>query len=664
MKRTLVYLGLIFFPPQVLLAESAMDAMEEEQFLALLDEQTAIATRTRINADFVPGMVSVLHGENLEARGARTVWEALALVPGMELAIEMTGRRKVLVRGLGNTWASGNLKILLNDVAMNSAELGLADPVFNIPIEQVERIEVIRGPGSAIHGEYAYMGVVNVITRAEENRVFAFGGSFDTRGLGAVLRLTEIGNPIQASLNLAGWSGSGADVKTGPDLLHGFPALGPSYAPGEANEDIEAGTAVFKLGYEHFALSAQWSEAGLGDHFGTNHMLPPDSDRIVERSRHRAVDVRQELPVSTALTAGIHLGWKDVERRRDDLFVMPSNAGPDLYLDTQYLETTTSAGIHLLYRGWDKHSVLLAGSLSTVRVDRSRYAFTQPAQMINIPEGSTRSINAVTLQDEYRHSDLFTLTVGLRYDEYSDVGGSYSPRLAGVWRLNPRHVLKAQYAEAFRPPTLFENETVRFHHLEPIDPATIQTTELGYIYKGGHVETRLTGFYSRLSDLVTFAQANIPAFGNQGATIWGVELEQSWHPGRRWLLDGNVSYVETHDDASDECFPGAAQWLANAGITYKKGKFLAALQAHYVSSYKRQPEDPRDTLDGYTTLDFTGSLLPTRGLQLRVGVKNLLDEDVRFPSPVIGDNTRTDVTYPEDFPRARRTWWAQASYRY
>ncbi|MGE0082521.1 MAG: TonB-dependent receptor plug domain-containing protein, partial [Thiohalomonadaceae bacterium] len=541
-----------------------------------------------------------------------------------------------------------------------------ADPDFNIPIEQVERIEVIRGPGSAIYGEYAYMGVVNVITRAEENRVFAFGGSFDTRGLGAVLRLTDVGNPIQASLNLAGWSSSGADVKTGPDLLHSFPALGPSYAPGEANEDIEAGTAVFKLGYERFALTAQWSEAGLGDHFGTNHVLPPDPNRIVERSRHRTVDVRQELPLTAALTAGIQLGWKDVQRRRDDLFVVSSHTDPDLYLDGEYLETSNSLGVDFLYRGWNKHSVLLAGSMSTVRVDRSRYAFTRPNQMFNIPEGTTRSINAITLQDEYRHSDLFTLTVGLRYDEYSDVGSRYSPRLAGVWRLNPRHVLKAQYAEAFRPPTLFENEAVRFFDLEPIDPATIQTTELGYIYKGGHVETRFTGFYSRLSDLVTFAKANIPVFGNQGATAWGIELEQSWRAGRRWLLDGNVSYVETRDDESGERFPGAAQWLANAGVSYEKGDVVAALQAHYVSGYQRQPEDPRDTLDGYTTLDFTASFsnLLLRRLQFRAGVKNLLDEDVRFPAPVIGDSTRTDVTYPEDFPRAGRTWWAQLSYRY
>lgn len=241
---------------------------EKEQLLALLDEQTAIATRTRINADFVPGMVSVLHGDSLEARGVRTVWEALALVPGMELAIEKTGRRKILVRGLGNTWASGNLKILLNDVAMNSAELGLAEPVLHIPIEQVERIEVIRGPGAAIYGEYAYMGVINVITRAEENRLFALGGSFATQGLGTILRLTDTDNPIQASLNLAGWSSSGADVKTGPDLLQNFPQLAPSYAPGHANEDLEAGTGVFKLGYEHFTFTAQWTESGLGDHFG------------------------------------------------------------------------------------------------------------------------------------------------------------------------------------------------------------------------------------------------------------------------------------------------------------------------------------------------------------------------------------------------------------
>jgi iron complex outermembrane receptor protein len=645
---------------------------DKDQLLALLDEQTAIATRTRMNADYVPGMVTVLHGDDLEARGARTVWEALALVPGMETAIEMTGRRKVLVRGLGNTFASGNVKILLNDVSMNSAELGLADPVFNIPVEQVDRIEVIRGPGSAIYGEFAYMGVINVVTRAETNRLFAFGGSFNTVGAGATLWLTSPDSPVNASLNLAGWRSSGADARTGPDTLYSYGLGSFSNAPGPNNGDVDAGTAVFKLGYEHFSLTAQWSQDGLGDHFGINYSLPPDPDHIVERSRHRTLDMRQELPLTPKLTVGVQLGWKDVQRQRDDLFVLPglTPSDPDQYLDSRYLETSTSLGTDLAYRGWEKHAILVAASTSSLRVDESQIALDPPSGTpITIQEGTTRSITAITFQDEYRHSDLFTLTTGVRYDEYSDVGIRYSPRIAGVWRVNDSHIAKAQYAEAFRPPTVYEVATADYSDT-PIQPATIRTSELGYIFKGEVGETRITAFYSELDDLVLFFGANKKAgvtFGNEGATARGFELEQRWRVSSQWSFDGNVSYVNTLDNQNGDPIPGAAPWLANAGLTYNQNDFVGVLSAHHVSGYAREAADPRDDLTGYTTVDLTGSLahfLAPR-LQWRLGIKNLFDTEVRYPAPIITNaDGSISFSYPDDYPQAGRSWWTQLSYTY
>ena len=94
------------------------EQVELQQLLALLEEQTTIATKTRLNSDYVPGMVTVLHGDKLEGTGAHTVWEALARVPGIELSIEETGRKQIVVRGIGRTYASGNIKIMLNGVAM------------------------------------------------------------------------------------------------------------------------------------------------------------------------------------------------------------------------------------------------------------------------------------------------------------------------------------------------------------------------------------------------------------------------------------------------------------------------------------------------------------------------------------------------------------------
>ena len=102
--------------------------------LSLLEQETELATRSGMNADFVPGMATILSGTDMLARGARTVWEALSLVPGISQGLEMTGERQVLSRGVGFGYASGNIKFLLDGVSMNSTLFATANPVLNIPI--------------------------------------------------------------------------------------------------------------------------------------------------------------------------------------------------------------------------------------------------------------------------------------------------------------------------------------------------------------------------------------------------------------------------------------------------------------------------------------------------------------------------------------------------
>ena len=184
----------LFSMPSYTLAENSSDD-DEMALLALLDEQTDIATKTKINADFVPGMVTILSGDDLERKGIHTVWQALGTIPGMEISIDQIGNRSVIVRAMGGEFGSGNLKIMLNQVAMNSALTAQAQSVMSMPIEQVERIEVIRGPGSAIHGEFAYAGVVNVISKKTTNNIFAGAGGNKDRLVGGTMSV-----PIEISI--------------------------------------------------------------------------------------------------------------------------------------------------------------------------------------------------------------------------------------------------------------------------------------------------------------------------------------------------------------------------------------------------------------------------------------------------------------------------------
>ena len=105
-------------------------------------------------------MVSVLHGEHLEAMGVKTVAEAMSLIPGIQVSLNRAGQPVLNVRGTHYPFNSGNVKVLLNAIALSRESSGINSSVLFIPIEQVDRIGVIRGPGSNIHGDFAMGGLV------------------------------------------------------------------------------------------------------------------------------------------------------------------------------------------------------------------------------------------------------------------------------------------------------------------------------------------------------------------------------------------------------------------------------------------------------------------------------------------------------------------------
>lgn len=642
------------------LAQEQEEALSEESaelfnLLEILNEQTEIATKTKLNADHVPGMVTVLHGSDLEARGLRTVWEALRLVPGMDPTIDNTGIKQINTRGTGQVYSSGNVKILLNDISINPGKNGLADSVLNLPVEQIERIEVVRGPGSAIYGEFAYAGVINIITRDDVNRAFAAYGSFDTTTVGLLHNWSKPENDFKFTINLSGMQSDGADVKVTEDTITnlGFPAF--SHAPGSANEEAEARSAIVTLQKGELSLTAQWLENGIGDHFGINYFLPPDPDKIVNEETHRSLEARYEKQISPDLQAVIKLGYQRYLQVKDDQFLWL--APPDEFIDVFYEEDKTYASASLAWSGLAGQQLFLSAEhsstdvLNTSMVDSNGFTFPHP-----VAPDTDRSISSLTLQDEVKLADNFNLTAGLRYDDYDDIGSRTTPRLAGVWHLTDRHIFKAQYARAFRPPTFYELSTTS-------TSSTVETSELGYIYNGINAKARATLFHSDLEDTINFD--NVAGYSNTDVNVQGLELELEQRLGSRLKWAANLAYVDTEEISSQAQVPFSSNLLVNIGlIAQVNNKMDMALQYRGVKGYNRESGDPRPDMDDQHVFDLTANMVSAgkNKLSYRLGVKNMFDEDVRLPAPVILPGPL--YTYKDDLPRAGRTWWAQISYAY
>jgi iron complex outermembrane receptor protein len=685
-KMSVLAMALLFYVSPVC-AQDDLNAKLDEEFKWLQAESvvfTEIATKTKMDADLVPGIVTVLQGKDLKRRGFRTVLEALALVPGLDFSLSFTDPI-IIVRGAGGVLGSGKLKLMLNNVPMNNTLYGKANPLYNILIEQISRIEVIRGPGSALYGKWAYAGVINVITHNETNKIFSGYGRFDTWAAGGAASYIDKKQDLKISLNAAYRNQGRTDVKAGPDSFYGSPL---SNTPGPVNDSRESLSAVMNLAYKDISLTAQYADTAAGNYFGIVNVLPPPDDEQPNTHKTYAAEAGWKPKISESFSMDIRLGWREYVFQLDRIFQYPPGLPADdgagnilfvfedgLFAGPYYKERSFYGGADFHWNGWKSHNLLLGGEYEHTEIREVWHeANYHPIQYDPLPsfqrfhgdenwlkEDEDRKIFSLYIQDQFEAADRLTLTAGLRYDNYDDTDNRITPRIAGCFRLSGHHIFKAQYSEAFRPPSFFEmysmNNTTIIGNPD-INPETVRTYEAGYIYKSPRLTGRLTLFYSELKDLIVTDDVDYFYKNSGDAETKGAEAEFRWKILPSLTADANVSYADTEDDAGNE-IEGSAKWLGNIGLIAEPAKdiFLSA-QYHYVGKRARSQNDDREKLDGYNMVSAAATVehFMMKGLTLSGGGRNLFDSDVRYPSPT--------YSYIEDYPQPGREWWVQLSYEF
>ncbi len=693
--------GMIFAGEQeepVIMAalDEESDMGEMAELLAILEEETEVATKTKMNADYVPGIVTVLHGEDLEAMGARTVWEAIGFVPGVETRIDNHGRPMVVIRGISGKKFTGHLNLMVNSVSIVSSFRGTNDPIMMVPIEQVERIEVIRGTGSALYGEFAYSGVVNIITRKEGKRLYGSAAKYGTYGAGGLYSHSNEEKELKVSINAAGWKTDGADVNSGIDGVEArLGQTGISFSPGPTNEDEKLRSLALNLDYKKTGLSFYRVERKYGHYFGMD-TLNPDSDGTPNDDEYWHINARQQLEITPTFNGSLNVNLSENEATGEGLLLPPGAAPPppppppgppppgpaplppsfpDGHAKITYVkERRIEGGLDLNWTGWEKHTWLLRLSAAKVKIrdawEASNFnsiTLTNYATIQRLPHdedmwidaGKERKIMSAVLQDQFEVSEDFTLTIAVRYDDFDDVGNEVTGRAAGVWKIGEPHLIKFQYAEAYRPPNLAQlylPPTGPGAHGNPdLKPESSKYYEAGYIYRRPGIVGRATLFYTRMEDMIT----EIPGPGHQPENsdeikLKGAEVEIEKKLGERFKTTANLSYLDAEDKTNDQDVANSTDLIGNLTLEARiTDNLLAAVSYRHLDERKRSKTDTRDDLDGYDTVDLAVSHfnLGAKGLTVRAGVKNIFDEDIKAPNE----------NYQDDLPRPGRTWWTQVS---
>lgn len=565
--------------PEQQAAYSDEDLLSE--LLAVVDEGTELATATRMNVDFVPGMVTVLEADQMAALGARTVLDALALVPGVLSARSLKGEPVLVVRSVPFPFNSGNVKVTVNSISMSRESSGLSSSVLHWPLEQVERIEMVRGPGSVLYGDFAFLGLINIVTRKD-------GSAID-------LRAEDSGN---VSVN-GRWGLRATDPSQYLNVSVSANELAKSEEPGARGEEARY-FAVLDAGYRGLTVNLQSLQRELN---------PVNAADGTERQ--------------TVL--GLRQRWFDTERwsARSSLDVLDTDIDvPGTQFEEQTYELTTTFD----WRPVPRHQLTAKLSYLNEQTGETSHR-PNPMQMAVLTSGEDRVAYALALQDQFQWRPDLALIAGLRLDRREDLDEQIlTPRLAMIWQIDESQIIKAQYTEGFRAPTFFElfspaNSTT-------LSAETIASSELSYIRRQPGQVLRLTGFHLRLEKMLFPIMGDFANRGRGESLGAELEFEQQLSSRLKGIFNASYSNAFTTRNPSgmESESPSAARWLGNLALSYRpSGRWLLSSHLNYIGARNARNRSLGEEFELSLAATLYNWLTP--GLDLNLSLRNALQEN-------------------------------------
>lgn len=625
---------------------------DSDYFLETLNEATEIATKTKLNIDYVPGTVTIIKGNELKSMGVTNLNQlnAYDMVVGMESVVSS-------LRGVGSMYgAIGNkIKWMLNGRVIET-ELRETDdwgkgPVFTpIPVDFIERVEFIRGAGSALYGGNAIFGVINIITKKNVSGVFGefeyLRGSNIAKHTGVYTNIKE--GDLSIDLSLSTYKSDGYDLYVGLDghFYNDTTAKQtPAYGPGDLPAHSKAYNLMTDFNYKDYKF---WvynfqTKTGQGyvDWYPTD-VLPPDDGRYIKTMENTMIGLEKSF-LFNDIKITPEIGLSIYENPADRYFKYPANfiilaLTQESYTDEkfrsrEYKEQKSYGQIDLEYQA--KNHMLMGGVFfqnTKIIKDKTFRNYT-----INSPESiewfehtgllkdkKHRNQQAIYIQDIWDITDDIAITTGIRYDYFSDVDEAFSPRIAGVYSINNSNILKMQYSRSFRPPSFFE----AYGYMSPyvLKPETVDTYEIGYIFKYDESTFKATLFKSYMNDMIIQHYRSY-YFENlkDKAKVDGLELEYEWKS-KYFKVNLNGAFYDTHNEETNSDFSLSSKFIGNIYGTYLfNSNNHLTLWCHYLSKKPRLENDSNGFIPSQDYLNITYKM-KFKEVELNLGVKNLFNK--------------------------------------
>ncbi len=640
-------------PPGVAQAAESPDYFDlSPEELAKVDVVTASLSPQSL--DELPASLTVISREQIRESGARNLYELLRLVPGVRIDLGNRGRPVISVRGV-RTDSSNHLLFLLDGHVLNEPGNGSAAFLYELtrmPLHNIQRIEVLRGPGSPVFGANAFLGAVNVITRSPRQisgKELSLRSEFDDQGrVGQevnVLAGGALGEDMAASLNLSMTRRPGETIPVVAD------AAGRS---GEVDNAFRQFDLQARVESRSIRVSGRFSRQTAGEHYGVFYQLAPDDESnfeggFLELLHSRALGDTAHL--KTRVYADIYHGEARISR------IPRGSQSPD----SPWFGLNASGAYAVLFQDLAKYGLEarfthlgLAGHRITygamleyqsqfnIRTLRNFVGTSGPFDpLVDISDGENfsrdahRTVFAPYIEDLWRLSPELNLNLGLRFDHYSDAGASLNPRVGVNWQFHPRYRLHVLWGTAFRAPgfrSMYLDAGSFFGNPE-LEEERIGSFELGlHAQLGPRLVVDLTLYNNRLDDLIA-----LPANGDRFENISrlstrGLEMEARYDFLSGASLKASYSYADPYDgdQAAMSVAPRhSATLLAAAPFN---GRLDGSVQLYWQSRTSSSGGWAAEPLDAYALLNARLGYRWTPELSVEAAVFNLLDQNYAYPA--------------------------------
>jgi len=605
-----------------LLAHAAVPAWSDTGLDRAADAaalQTIVVSATRIPTPELElaSSVTVVTADDIAARQERTFAAVLRDIPGLNV-VQQGGpgaEASVFMRGTN----SNHTKVLVDGIDVSDpSNANAAFDFGQLLTQDIERVEVLRGPQSGLYGSDAIGGVINVITRAGSGPMklsaSVEGGTFDS--LNQTAGVSGSQEAFHYSANVAHLH-SGSTPVTPLDLL----------APGEQRHDdyYDNFTVSSKLGFDltpdfDLGLVTRYTNTHLhytGEDYSTFPALPAAQQSASDTDEYYGRASAHLLSLEGGLNQTLGVAFT----RNRTATLQPQtaeslNTGERVKLDWQGAVRVSSA-----------QSVLLG-------LEDARDEISAPLS------ASIRTASAYVELQSHLGAHWFS-ALNARYDDNDRFGGKVTYRIAPTW-VSPESgtKLKASVGSGFKAPTLgelFQSFPPFFFANPDLKPESSVGYDLGIEQGlgGGVVRVGATWFYNRIRDLIT-TDVTGTTYANVGrASTDGVESFVAYQPVRQLSLRLDYTYTQATDDVLHEELLRRPKHKGNLNATWRASDaLLLNASVLTVSGWVDGNRDfsiPRLDAPGYTTVNLAASFDVSRQWAVFGRIDNLLDRHYENP---------------------------------